>query len=101
MKEEDHDGEIPFARVCPSLLPLTRIKICLAEADLDLLKRQAPARPFLLLRKREAVVEKEDRDEEEIETDRRNGARTHRVFALPLYFFLHSKPISKTVTPPK
>ena len=88
MKEEDHDGGILFARVCPSLLPLTRIKICLAEADLDLLKRQAPARPFLLLRKRKAVVEdvgsplqitsailtKQGRGGNG--TDRRNGART-------------------------
>jgi hypothetical protein len=28
MKEEDHDGEIPFARVCPSFVPLF-IYVCL------------------------------------------------------------------------
>jgi len=80
--------EISFARICSSLAADPYHMPALAEADLDLLERQAPARPFLLLRKRKAVVEdvgsplqitsailtKQGRGGNV--TDRRNGART-------------------------
>lgn len=45
---------LSIAAVC---VPLTTKMHALAEADLDLLQRQAAPRPLLLLRKRKAVVE--------------------------------------------